>query len=76
MKKLGYGQLYSQELPVDGRWCIMFMNHREAGDGNASAIYNKGDTVVLNGTTYVAGWWTKGQEPGTTGEWGVWKAVK
>ncbi|WP_193755637.1 carbohydrate-binding protein [Psychromonas sp. psych-6C06] len=48
------------------------------GDSNwsASTVYNKGDTVTVNGITYVAGWWTKGQEPGTTGEWGVWKIVK
>ncbi|PKG40671.1 hypothetical protein CXF74_02230 [Psychromonas sp. Urea-02u-13] len=43
---------------------------------NADTIYNTGDSVVVNGTTYIAGWWTKGEEPGTTGQWGVWKAVK
>ncbi|WP_022940971.1 lytic polysaccharide monooxygenase [Psychromonas hadalis] len=42
----------------------------------ASTIYNSGDSAVLNGVTYIAGWWTKGQEPGTTGKWGVWKEVK
>ncbi|PKF60198.1 hypothetical protein CW745_16125 [Psychromonas sp. psych-6C06] len=48
------------------------------GDSNwsASQVYNKGDTVIVNGITYIAGWWTKGEEPGTTGQWGVWKAVK
>ena len=42
----------------------------------ADTVYNSGDTVVVKGITYTAGWWTKGQEPGTTGEWGVWKEVK
>ncbi|PKF62044.1 hypothetical protein CW745_08600, partial [Psychromonas sp. psych-6C06] len=36
-------------------------------------MYNTGDEVTHNGNTYVAAWWTQGQEPGTTGEWGVWK---
>uniref|UniRef100_UPI00048C4400 carbohydrate-binding protein n=1 Tax=Psychromonas hadalis TaxID=211669 RepID=UPI00048C4400 len=44
------------------------------GDAWATgSTYNTGDEVTHNGATYVAGWWTKGQEPGTTGEWGVWK---
>lgn len=43
---------------------------------DAGSIYNNGDEVTHNGATYIAGWWTKGQEPGTTGEWGVWKEVK
>lgn len=43
---------------------------------NTETVYNTGDTVIVNGVTYTAGWWTKGQEPGTTGQWGVWKEVK
>jgi len=43
---------------------------------SASKVYNSGDTAVVKGVTYVAGWWTKGEEPGTTGKWGVWKEVK
>nr|WP_022942344.1 glycoside hydrolase family 19 protein [Psychromonas hadalis] len=42
---------------------------------NASTIYNSGDTVVVNGVTYKAQWWTKGENPTTTGTWGVWKKV-
>lgn len=38
-----------------------------------TATYNAGDTVDHNGKAWVAQWWTKGEEPGTTGEWGVWR---
>lgn len=37
-----------------------------------NAVYNKGDTVTHNGKEWTAKWWTKGDEPGTTGQWGVW----
>lgn len=41
-----------------------------------SATYNTGDRVSHNGVDYEAGWWTLGEEPGTTGQWGVWQVVK
>ncbi|WP_030158330.1 lytic polysaccharide monooxygenase [Glycomyces sp. NRRL B-16210] len=47
----------------------------DAGAWSASAVYNGGDEVTHNGTSYRASWWTTGEEPGTTGEWGVWRAV-
>lgn len=36
-------------------------------------VYIKGDRVYWSGHNWEAKWWTKGEEPGTTGEWGVWK---
>ncbi|WP_028864759.1 glycosyl hydrolase family 18 protein [Psychromonas aquimarina] len=42
---------------------------------DASAVYNSGDQVTVNGVTYRAGWWTKGDNPEQSGEWGVWKKV-
>ncbi|MBE4609394.1 lytic polysaccharide monooxygenase [Vibrio navarrensis] len=36
-------------------------------------VYQAGDVVSHNGREWTAKWWTKGEEPGTTGEWGVWK---
>jgi len=36
-------------------------------------VYNSGDVVTHNGKEWTAQWWTKGEEPGTTGEWGVWR---
>lgn len=41
-------------------------------DWVATKIYVGGDEVTHNGLRYRAKWWTTGEEPGTTGEWGVW----
>ncbi len=40
---------------------------------DTAAVYVGGDQVSHNGHTWLAQWWTTGEEPGTTGEWGVWK---
>ncbi|WP_328902123.1 lytic polysaccharide monooxygenase [Streptomyces sp. NBC_00441] len=50
----------------------------DPGDCAASAweagrVYNGGDTVSYNGHTWRAKWWVQGDQPGTTGEWGVWE---
>lgn len=37
------------------------------------AIYTGGDQINHNGKTWTAKWWTQGEEPGTTGQWGVWR---
>lgn len=51
-------------------------------DGNSCAnawdkgtIYVEGDQASHEGATWEAAWWTRGDEPGTTGEWGVWRKV-
>jgi chitodextrinase len=36
-------------------------------------VYTGGQQVSHNGHTWKAKWWTTGEEPGTTGEWGVWQ---
>jgi len=36
-------------------------------------IYLAGDSVSFNGHEWKAQWWTQGEKPGTTGEWGVWR---
>ncbi len=41
-----------------------------------SEVYWGGDMVFHNGKTWRAKWWTRGEEPGTTGEWGVWEEVR
>ncbi|WP_295893495.1 lytic polysaccharide monooxygenase [uncultured Vibrio sp.] len=38
-----------------------------------NAVYTAGDVVTHNGKEWTAQWWTSGDEPGTTGEWGVWR---
>lgn len=40
---------------------------------NAQKVYVQDDTVSYEGKLWRAGWWTQGTEPGTTGEWGVWR---
>ncbi|MEU1132745.1 glycosyl hydrolase family 18 protein [Streptomyces sp. NPDC005900] len=38
-----------------------------------STVYTGGQQVSHQGHTWKAKWWTTGEEPGTTGEWGVWQ---
>ena len=40
---------------------------------SSSQIYVGGNTVSWKGHNWKAKWWTQGEEPGTTGEWGVWQ---
>ncbi|MHC0433188.1 chitinase C-terminal domain-containing protein [Streptomyces sp. O3] len=40
---------------------------------NATDVYNGGSVVSHGGHSWKAKWWTQGDEPGTTGEWGVWE---
>ncbi|MGK3202643.1 family 20 glycosylhydrolase [Amycolatopsis sp. MEPSY49] len=39
---------------------------------SASQVYTGGNVVSHNGHKWTAKWWTQGEEPGTTGQWGVW----
>lgn len=39
---------------------------------SASDVYVGGDQVTHDGRTWLAKWWTQGEQPGTTGEFGVW----
>ncbi len=51
------------------------------GSGNQCAdapwakdkVYTGGQRVSHKGHIWKAKWWTTGEEPGTTGEWGVWQ---
>lgn len=40
---------------------------------NANEVYVGGDKVAHDGHEWQAKWWTQGEEPGTTGQWGVWE---
>ncbi|WP_344071173.1 chitinase [Streptomyces crystallinus] len=44
-----------------------------APEWNASTVYTGGKQVSHKGHNWKAKWWTQGEEPGTTGEWGVWQ---
>ncbi|MFD6876270.1 MULTISPECIES: glycoside hydrolase family 19 protein [unclassified Streptomyces] len=38
----------------------------------SSAVYTGGGTASHNGRNWQAKWWTQGETPGTTGQWGAW----
>ncbi|MDX7876380.1 immunoglobulin-like domain-containing protein [Aeromonas veronii] len=40
---------------------------------DAKKVYVGGDIVSHNGKNWLAAWWTQNEEPGTTGDWGVWR---
>ncbi|PJN00980.1 chitinase [Streptomyces sp. CB01201] len=40
---------------------------------SAGSAYGGGTTVSYKSHTWKSKWWTKGEEPGTTGDWGVWQ---
>lgn len=48
------------EPPTDAQW-------------SSAAVYNENDLASHNNQTWRAHWWTQGEEPGTTGQWGVWR---
>ncbi|MER7466002.1 chitinase C-terminal domain-containing protein [Streptomyces sp. NPDC097981] len=39
----------------------------------AGTVYNSGSVVSHKGHNWKAQWWTQNEEPGTTGDWGVWR---
>ncbi len=40
---------------------------------SSNSVYIAGDEVLWNDDSWQAQWWTQGNEPGTTGEYGVWQ---
>lgn len=45
----------------------------DVGTWSASSVYTYGDSVSYKNCIWNAQWWTQGDEPGTTGEMGVWR---
>ncbi|ANC31511.1 glycoside hydrolase family 19 protein [Isoptericola dokdonensis] len=41
---------------------------------SSTAVYTGGAAVSHGGQNWTAQWWTQGETPGTTGQWGVWRA--
>ncbi|WP_255989146.1 carbohydrate-binding protein [Chitinolyticbacter albus] len=41
----------------------------------SSAVYTGGTRVTYNGVNYEARWWTQGDNPAQSGEWGAWKKL-
>ena len=44
-----------------------------AAEWDRTKVYVKDNVVSHNSHQWTAKWWTQGEEPGTTGEWGVWQ---
>lgn len=44
----------------------------EAQAWSTAVAYTQNQIVSHHGVEWQAKWWTQGEEPGTTGEWGVW----
>lgn len=42
---------------------------------SSSAVYTQGMQVSYSGSKYEAKWWTQGDNPSASGEWGVWKLI-
>ena len=42
---------------------------------NSGAVYVGGSLVTHAGSSWRAKWWTQGETPGTTGQWGVWELI-
>ncbi|KFI13253.1 chitinase [Vibrio coralliilyticus] len=42
---------------------------------DSGAVYNGGDQVTWDGKVWEAKWWTQGDDPAQSGQWGVWKEV-
>lgn len=61
------------ELPVDPTDPPVDPEQPCGAAWDADAVYTSGDTVVVDDTTWRAKWWTRGELPGTTGQWGVWE---
>ncbi|GAA2302452.1 chitinase [Glycomyces scopariae] len=40
---------------------------------NSGSVYTQGNVVSHGGQNWTAQWWTQGETPGTTGQWGVWR---
>lgn len=45
-------------------------------DWQAAQVYLEGDKVTYNNQIWQAHWWTQGEIPGSTGEWGVWRQAE
>jgi chitin-binding protein len=43
------------------------------GTWKSNQVYKKCDKVTYGGATWISGWWTQGDAPGSGDEWGVWR---
>ena len=77
-KAIASALLISCALPYSGQFYAAYLNQIEVSETmyatwNANTIYNTGDIVAYNGKLWKAQWYTTGEIPGTTGQWGCWQ---
>ncbi|WP_255992305.1 carbohydrate-binding protein [Chitinolyticbacter albus] len=41
----------------------------------SGSVYTGGNQISYNGVNYEAKWWTQGDNPAQSGDWGVWKSL-
>lgn len=69
----------SQENDLSNNWTVATVQVKPAADGcilplwEHSTIYQAAEQVAYQGHVWQAQWWTQSEEPGTTGQWGVWR---
>lgn len=56
-------------IPVSG-WAASC-----ASGWTADTVYTSNQQASYQGSNYRAKWWTRGDQPGTTGQWGVWELL-
>ncbi|PST85477.1 hypothetical protein C9I86_18775 [Photobacterium sp. NCIMB 13483] len=67
----------SEEPGIANVW-TQILTEGEIPDISAWSVaktYNENDVAIHNGIQWKAHWNTVGEEPGTTGEWGVWRKL-
>ncbi|PMJ92937.1 glycosyl hydrolase family 18 protein [Vibrio sp. 10N.261.55.A7] len=76
---LGFSVTVSDgQLSTDAAVDVVVLKHTTGGGTctnlwDTGAVYTGGQQVSWAGKVYEAKWWTTGEDPSTTGEWGVWK---
>lgn len=67
-----------QENGLSNHWASATLVVQPSAEGcvlrawDRNAVYVANDQVSHQGHIWQAKWWTQGEEPGTTGQWGVW----
>lgn len=42
---------------------------------DSTSTYNGGDEVIFGGKVFKARWWTQGEQPNSSNEWGAWELI-
>ncbi|MBW8185940.1 lytic polysaccharide monooxygenase [Shewanella sp. NR704-98] len=73
---LALNKVWSKQLDITFRLDVKTISEPpscQLTPWNVATVYNTGGEVVYNSIRYQALWWTKGDVPSSSREWGVWK---